>query len=61
VDSVRWSIRNGANVNIKTDKWLKRGLIGGPANGNDPQKVSELMNFEAEQWNEPLLNNLFVE
>jgi len=36
VESVRWSIENGENVNIRTDRWLKRGLIGGPANKNDP-------------------------
>lgn len=61
MDSMRWSIGNGQNVNIRTDKWLKRGLIGGPANRNDPQKVSELMDFETEQWNASLLHNLFDE
>jgi len=60
-DSVRWSIGNGQNVNIRTDRWLKRGLIGGPANRNEPQQVSELLNLEAQQWNETLLNNLFDE
>lgn len=60
-DLVRWLIGNDQNVNIRTDKWLKKGLIGGPANKNDPRKVSELMNFEAEQWNQPLLYNLFDE
>lgn len=35
-DSVRWSIGSGESINIRIDKWLKRGLIGGPANRNNP-------------------------
>lgn len=58
-DSIRWSIENGESVNIRTDKWLRRGLIGGPANRNDPKQVSELILPGTQMWNEPLVRNLF--
>lgn len=58
-NSVRWSIGSGESINIRTDKWLRRGLIGGPANRNDPKKVSELILPGTQAWNEPLVRNMF--
>lgn len=46
-------------MNIRNDRWLKRGLIGGLANRNDPIMVSELINFEEEKWDLLKLEDTF--
>lgn len=60
LNSVTWSIGNEEKVQIRTNKWLKRDIVGGPKNRNDPQFVSELMNFEKGSWNEQLLNTCLM-
>ncbi|XP_030453714.2 uncharacterized protein LOC115675253 [Syzygium oleosum] len=60
-NSTMWSIGNGQRVNIREDKWLKRGVIGGPANVNEPKKVAELIDAAEGQWNEQKLEELFDE
>lgn len=57
----RWSIGNGEMVNIREDRWLKRGIIGGPTNKNDPLNVSELILTEKAEWNTHKVNQLFDE
>lgn len=37
------------------------GIIGGPANRNEPQLVANLMLPSLNQWNGPLINHLFDE
>lgn len=61
LNSTIWSIGNGEKVNIRTDRWLKRGLIGGPANVNNPRKVAELINPEENRRNVQKLEELFDE
>ena len=60
-NSTMWSIENGEKVDIRTDRWLKRGLIGGPANLNDPRKVAKLILPEENQWDVQKLDALFDE
>lgn len=31
-DSAMWSVGNGESINIREDKWLRRGVVGGPGN-----------------------------
>lgn len=52
-------VGNGEKINIREDKWLPRGLIGGPANRDDPTLVSELLVREEAKWKEQKLSELF--
>ena len=60
-DAVMWSVGNGQQINIREDKWLKRGRIGGPENEGDPTMVHELLNRETSTWKEPVLRRIFEE
>ncbi|XP_048138552.1 uncharacterized mitochondrial protein AtMg00310-like [Rhodamnia argentea] len=59
--SVSWSIGNGETVNIREDPWLKRGIIGGPANVNDPSFVADLILKQNAMWDESTLRRVFDE
>ena len=54
-----WLVGNGQQINIREDKWLKRGIIGGLANAGEPKKVDELIDQEESTWKELLLQRLF--
>lgn len=56
---VMWAVGNGQKISIRTDKWLKMGVIGGPAARNEPSKVAELIDFENAVWKEDLLRSMF--
>lgn len=56
-----WSMGNGENIRIKEDKWISRGVIGGPANRGEPQRVAELINLDNSTWKILALNELFDE
>lgn len=58
---VMGSVRNGNQIRIKEDKWLKKGIIGGPTNWNEPQLVADLINSEEALWKDQTLNQLFDE
>ncbi|XP_030544633.1 uncharacterized mitochondrial protein AtMg00310-like [Rhodamnia argentea] len=34
---IRWAISNGKRINIREQKWLPPGVLGGPANRGDPR------------------------
>lgn len=57
-DLIMWSVGKREQVNIREDKWLKRGIMGGPANKNDPKIVSKLINGEENAWNEQAIQGL---
>jgi len=58
-----WRIGDGSQVNILKDKWLPNSFshkIQFPIQGIHPEaKVSELINFETNWWNIPLVEQLF--
>lgn len=56
---LRWSVGNGQSIQVKQDRWLPRGVIGGLANRNDPLFVTELMDLDSHNWNVPLLHQHF--
>lgn len=56
---IMWAVGNGQKISIRTDKWLKMGIIGGPALRNEPHKVAELIDFENAAWKEDLLRSMF--
>lgn len=58
---VKWIVRDGHGINIWTDIWLPRGVIGGPVNKDDPEIVAELMNDERRLWEESKVQTLFDE
>lgn len=59
--SVMWSVGNGENILIREDKWLKRGIIGGPAISDEPRLVKGLIINEEDKWNENMIKELFDE
>lgn len=46
LESSMWTVETGEAIGIIEDRWLKRGVIGGPVNENDPQQVVELINHK---------------
>lgn len=52
---------DGKLINIYQDHWLPQGMLGGPANKEDPQMVAELIDEARKEWKEPVLHNLFEE
>jgi len=56
---VQWRVGDGKNISIREDRWLEFGVIGGPANQNDPRRVAELINEENRGWKETEVLNLF--
>lgn len=57
--SLQWVVRNGEKISIKNDQWLPRGLIGGPANRDDPSRVSELITRDSATRKEDRVLELF--
>lgn len=57
----KWSVDAETTINISEDKQLLAGLIGGPANKEDPQLVAGLIIHYTREWNEQKPNNLFKE
>lgn len=49
----------GENIKIKEDRWLKYGIIGGPANQNDPKRVTDLINKEEMKWDKQTIRHFF--
>lgn len=43
---------NGVNICIHEDGWLKKEVIGGPTNHDEPQIVANLINKENKTWKE---------
>ena len=52
---------NGQQIRIREDRWLERGVLGGPNNQQDPNMVVELIDSIGKQWKGQLLGNLFEE
>lgn len=46
-NSVLWSVGNGESIKIREDRWLPLGVIGGPANCDEPEYVTALINKHA--------------
>lgn len=58
-DNVQWSVGNGQQINIREDKWLSRGVIGGPAPRGEATKVADFILPTQAAWNESLLRQSF--
>lgn len=58
---VQWSVGTEENTNILEDRWLKRGLTGGPKNFKEPIKVAELIVQEKSRWDKQTLHKIFDE
>jgi len=56
---VMWAVGNGQKISIRTDKWLKIGVLGGPALRNEPSTIVDLIDFENAEWKEDLLRDIF--
>lgn len=57
--SLQWVVGNGEKISIRNDQRLPRGLIGAPANRDDPSRVSDLITKESVTWKEDKILELF--
>lgn len=56
---VMWAVGNGQSILIREDKWLRSGIIGGPAARNEPHKVEALIEHRDGKWKESMLRTMF--
>jgi len=56
---IQWRVGDGRKISIQEDKWLQPGVIGGPANRNEPTTVAELINDTTREWKEVEVQHLF--
>lgn len=59
--SIMWAIGLRKNINIREDRWLKRRIIGGLVNYQEPTKVADLIIQEENRWDEMKVRTLFDE
>ena len=48
-------------INIREDRWLKRGIIGGSATIEESATIVDLIQYEDRRWDEAMLIRLFDE
>lgn len=56
-----WQVGNEQQIKIREDRWLKKSILGGPGNQDEPRLVVKLMNAEEAQWNEQKLHTPYDE
>lgn len=56
-----WSVGASEDINIPEDRWLKKGVLGGPANFKDPPKVVDLIMPKERRWDEHTFGTHFDE
>ena len=58
---VKWVVGNRESIDLREDKWLEFGVIEGPANQENPQRVADLIDQGLNTWKEHKLQELFEE
>lgn len=58
---VRWSVGNGGSIRIREDRWLPKGILGGPATIEEPKLVADLIDHIHNNWNTSLLHSFLDE
>lgn len=56
---IQWRVGDGKKISIWEDKWLESGVIGGPANRDEPTTIAELINDTDRRWKEAEVQHLF--
>jgi len=56
---LQWSTGDGQRIRIREDKWLSKGILGGPAPRGEPVMVVDFITLEHNIWNIPLLHKHF--
>lgn len=56
-----YQVGNGKELSIREDRWLKTGPIGGPATGNEPLLVADLIEQDTGKWNTEKVEAMFGE
>lgn len=59
--SIKWAVSNGTRIRTREDKWLKKGVLVGPAKRSETQFASGLTAREEGCWNETVLQEHFDE
>lgn len=57
--NIRWSVGDGRSINIRGDRWLPMGVLGGPMVREEPQFVADLIDQHTGTWNVTLLGTFF--
>jgi len=55
----RRGVGDGRTIKPRTDPWLPRGILGGPAQRDEPPLLADYMDFSHNTWNAPLLRRFF--
>jgi len=58
-DNILWSVGDGTSIKIRKDRWLQKGVIGGPAPQDEPELVADFIIPEQNTWNGSLLCQSF--
>jgi len=54
-DHMRWQVGNGKSIRIRQDRWLKTGIITGPAPNYEPETVDGFISSSQHSWDIPRL------
>jgi len=57
--NVRWSVGDGKCINIREDRWLPMGILGGPKAPKEPLLVDDLIDQSTSSWKIDLLHKFF--
>lgn len=57
--NIRWSVGDGQCINIRTDRWLPMGVLGGPKAQAEPLLVADLIDQSTGSWKTDLLHTFF--
>jgi len=56
---VSWSVGDGKCINIRNDRWLPMGILGGPKALTEPTLVADLIDQTTSSWKIDLLYRFF--
>lgn len=65
LEGLKWRVGNGTSIRVWDDAWLPGNgshFVPTPRSTSDPElRVSDLIDFEGQRWNEEVLREVFVE
>lgn len=56
---ITWSVGDGTCINIREDRWLPMGILGGPKAPEEPTLVADLIDQTTSSWKIDLLYRFF--
>lgn len=56
---LKWEVGDGKSINLRDDRWLMSGSIGGPANRDNPKLVAEIIDPTTRTWKYHKITEIF--